>query len=172
MIRQLFLLLFLPESGKLLFSAFLPSPLGRVAERSEVGRGSLPHCISFVFSQKGTQKTSSVSPSGCHLPQRGRQGAAHTITSNNNFPYRLRVIMIACPRGSGAGMLYWPHSALWAAMVVRVSPSWGRIAPSNPTSSPLRLPSRTLARAVMDALSSQAFAALTSRSFYASAPRN
>ena len=70
---------------KLLFSAFLPSPLGRVAERSEVGRGLLPHCICFAFSQKATPKTSSVSPSGCHLPQRGRQGAARTATSNNNL---------------------------------------------------------------------------------------
>ena len=41
---------------KLLFEVPLPSPLGRVAERSEVGRGSLPPCISFAFPQTKAQK--------------------------------------------------------------------------------------------------------------------
>ena len=87
------------SEGKLLFSAFLPSPLGRVAERSEVGRGSLPQCICFAFFQKATPKTSSVSPSGCHLPQRGRQGAARTIPSNINLSH--------CRAG-----LIWPPAGL------------------------------------------------------------
>ena len=52
-------------------------------------------------------------------------------------------------------------------MVVSVSSSWVRIAPSRPSSSPLMRPARTLANAVMEALSSQAFTVLTSLPFHA-----
>ena len=37
------------QSGKLVFETLLPSPLGRVAERSEVGRGSLTYCFLALF---------------------------------------------------------------------------------------------------------------------------
>ena len=52
-------------------------------------------------------------------------------------------------------------------MVVRVSPSWVKMAPSRSSSSLLMLPARMFANAVMEALSPQAFTALTSRPSYA-----
>ena len=52
-------------------------------------------------------------------------------------------------------------------MVVRVSPNWVKMAPSRSSSSLLMLPARMFANAVMEALSSQAFTALTSRPSYA-----
>ena len=50
-----------------------PSPLWRVAEQSEVGRGAVNIFVYFRISANSyCCNASSVSPSGCHLPQRGR----------------------------------------------------------------------------------------------------
>ena len=71
----------------MLFDASLPSPLGRVAERSEVGRGSLPHCISFVFSQKGTQKPLPSALRAATFPKgEGKRKAHHTFKQQFPFP--------------------------------------------------------------------------------------
>ena len=77
------------HTGKLVFEAPLPSPLGRVAERSEVGRGSLPPCISFAFPQTKAKKPLPSALRAAFFPQRGRQGATRNQTANNNLFVRL-----------------------------------------------------------------------------------
>ena len=69
-------------SDQLLFEVPLPSPLGRVAERSEVGRGSLPHCFSCAFPQTKAQKPLPSALRAAFIPQRGGEGkrkAHHTF---------------------------------------------------------------------------------------------
>ena len=78
-----------PERDQLVFVGPLPSPLGRVAERSEVGRGFQRF---LLFSAKRHPKTSSVSPSGCHLPQRGRQAKSASFLQTTIYPFEVRCV--------------------------------------------------------------------------------
>ena len=57
--------------GELVFGDFLPSPLGRVAERSEVGRGSLTYCFLALF-RKMTPKNLFRQPFGLPPSPKGK----------------------------------------------------------------------------------------------------
>ena len=91
-----------PCSDKLVFEVPLPSPLGRVAERSEVGRGSLPHCICFAFSQKAYPKNLFRQPFGLPPSPKGKARRCAHRYFNQQF-IALPAIPICVPQLTPAG---------------------------------------------------------------------
>ena len=102
----------------MLFEVPLPSPLGRVAERSEVGRGSLPPCISFAFPQTKAQKPLPSALRAATFPKgEGKRKAHHNFKQQFTFQNKKDTPEVWGFRGGEVcGYTYWRKKAALSSL--------------------------------------------------------